>query len=68
MAQKRVTQRDIRFAAASYQNNLKEYGEHNMATHRAEWSYRELQRRYADQKAEREFVKAFTPNKYGELM
>lgn len=68
MAQKRITKRDVTFAAACYQNNLKEYGEHNMATHRAEWAWRELQRAYAAQKAEREFVKAFTENKYGELM
>lgn len=65
---KRVTKRDIRSAAASYQNMLTAYGEHNMATHRAEWEYRELERRYALQKSEREFVKAFSENKWGELM
>lgn len=49
----RVTQREVDSAAASYHNMLMAYGENNMATQRAEWAYRDLQRRYAEQKAQR---------------
>lgn len=47
----RVTQRAVDSAAASYHNLLMAYGENNMATQRAEWAYRDLQRRYAEQKS-----------------
>lgn len=49
----RVTQREVDSAAASYHNMLMQYGENNMATQRAEFKYRDLQRAYADQKAKR---------------
>lgn len=49
----RVTQRDVNYAAASYHNLLMQYGENNMATQRAEWKYRDLQRAYAEQQTKR---------------
>lgn len=49
----RVTQPDVDRAASSYHNMMMAYGENNMATQRAEWAYRDLQRRYAEQKAKR---------------
>lgn len=49
----RVTQREVDSAAASYHNMLMQYGENNMATQRAEFKYRDLQRAYAEQKAKR---------------
>lgn len=49
----RVTQRDVNYAAAIYHNNLMQYGENNMATQRAEFTYRDLQRKYAEQQAKR---------------
>lgn len=53
----RVTQRDVNYAAASYHNLLMQYGENNMATQRAEWKYRDLQRAYAEQQAKRKASK-----------
>lgn len=46
----RVTKRDVQYAAASYQNLVKEYGENNMATQRAYWKYLELQRAWDAQR------------------
>ena len=63
---KNTTQREVNAAASHLQAMQRAYGDRNMATERAWSAWFDLNERLKQQKADREFRKAFTPNKHGE--